>query len=230
MPIALHLAMTGAEIDTCNRLPPHIGWMACHFSLSGQGLSNLPKKLPAHAILILDDSIPFADHQPKIVTRQLQETISTLQAEAVILDFQREKNTATQNLVCCLQAGLPCPVAAPPGYGNGPVFLPPCPPNRLLKDHLIPFAGRDIWLEAALDCMQISITENGCRSEFLRSENTKTLYHRDQQLHCHYRISQASDTVVFTLHRTWDDLQKLLAEADQFGVKHAIGLWQELKK
>ena len=232
MPIDLHLAMTGAEIETCNRLPPHIGWMACHFSLSGPGLSNLPKKLPQHAILILDDSIPFADHQPEIITQQLQETIHTLQVEAVILDFQRGKHTATQNLAYRLQSELPCPVAAPPEYSNGqsPVFLPPCPPNRLLKDHLMSFWDREIWLEIALDCMQISITEKGSHCEFLSPENTEALYHQDQKLHCHYRISQTSDTVAFTLHRTWDDLQELLGEADHLGVNHAIGLWQELKK
>lgn len=232
MPIDLYLAMTGAEIASCNQIPPHMGWLACHFSLSGLGLSNLPRTLPPHALLILDDSTPFSDHKADVITQQLQECISTLEVDAVILDFQRPKDPQVQELSCILQKELPCPVAAPPGYGdpNSPVFLPPCPPDQLLKEYLTPLQGRKVWLEAALDGMQISLTEKGCCKEAIFFANVEELSHKDEKLHCHYRIRQADDAVIFSLQRTWDDLQELLEEASYFGITRAVGLWQELKK
>lgn len=228
----LYLAMISSEIASCSRIPPQIGWLACHFSLSGPGLSNLPKALPPHSLLILDDSTPFSDHRVDVVTRQLQECIAVLDADAVVLDFQRPKVPQVEDLCCILQEELPCPVAAPPGYGNAncPVFLPPCPPDRLLKEYLTPFQGRQIWLEAALDGMQLSITEKGCCAESTFFANTQDFSHKDEKIHCHYRVCKTEDTAIFSLQRTWDDLQELLEEAGHFGVAGAVGLWQELKK
>ena len=228
----LYLAMTCAEIASCNQMPPQLGWLACHFSLSGPGLSNLPKALPPHSLLILDDSTPFSEHKTDVIIRQLQECISALDVDGVILDFQRPKERDTENLACILQTEIPCPVAAPPDYGksNSPTFLSPCPPNQLLKNYLSPFQGREVWLEAALDGLQISVTSNGCSIESKYFENGQALPHKDEYLHCHYSIDQAKDAVVFSLQRTWEDLQELLEEAGRFGVTHFVGLWQELKK
>jgi hypothetical protein len=36
------------------------------------------------------------------------------------------------------------------------------------------------------------------------------------------------DQAVFTLGRTWEDLQKLLAQAEELGIQKAIGLYQQL--
>ena len=228
----LYLAMTCAEITSCNQMPPQVGWLACHFSLSGPGLSNLPKALPPHSLLILDDSTPFSEHKTDVIIRQLQECISALDVDAVILDFQRPKERDTENLACILQTELPCPVAAPPDYGksNSPLFLPPCPPNQLPKDYLSTFQGREVWLEAALDGMQLSITSKGCSIESMSFVNVPEFPYKDENLHCHYRIDRAKDAVVFSLQRTWDDLQELLEEAGHLGVTRSVGLWQELKK
>ena len=228
----LYLAMTGAEITSCSKMPPHVGWLACHFSLSGPGLSNLPKALPPHSVLILDDSTPFSEHSTHVITGQLQECIAALDADAIILDFQRSKNAQVQELACILQAELPCPVAAPPGYGkpDHPVFLPPCPPNQLLRKYLAHYQNQEIWLEAALDGMQISLTETGCRFERTLYANAHEFPHEDVNLHCHYRLEQTKDAAVFSLQRTKDDLWELLEEAEHWGVTRTVGLWQELKK
>ena len=227
----LYLAMTGAELASCSHIPSQIGWLACHFSLSGPGLSNLPKTLPPHSLLILDDSTPFADHQAEIIAGQLLDCVSSLDADGVILDFQRPKEPQVQDLVCILQKKLPCPVAAPPGYGDGncPVFLPPCPADQLLKEHLKPFQGRKIWLEVALDGMHISVTETGCQKESVFFPDSQNFPHKDSHLHCRYRIEQPKDAVNFSLQRTRDDLQKLLEEAENLGVAGTVGLWQEFK-
>lgn len=228
----LYLAMTASELASCNPIPPHVGWLACHFSLSGPGLSNLPKALPPHSVLILDDSTPISEHNTDTIVGQLQACINVLKADAVVLDFQRPHNSQLQGLVCILQAELPCPVAAPPGYGkqNHPVFLPPCPPNQLLNKYLCPFPDREIWLEAALDGMQISINETSSRFERTLYANAHEFPHEDVHLHCHYRIEQTKDAAVFSLQRTMDDLRELLEEAEHLGVTRTVGLWQELKK
>ena len=150
MAIACYLAMTGAEFSNCFNLPPHIGWLACHFSSSGQGLSNIPKVLPPDSVLILDDSTPFHDHSADVILRQLQETLSAMRSRAVILDFQREKNSEVQKLAAMLQKELSCPVAAPPEYAlkDHPVFVAPCPLSRPLEKHTAPYRGRPIWLDA----------------------------------------------------------------------------------
>lgn len=232
MPIPLYLAMTAAEMAACNQLPPHMGWMACHFSPSGPGLSNLPRELPSHSLLILDDSTPFSAHESTVITRQLQEVVSTLKCDALILDFQRPLQPDVQALVCALQQGLPCPVSAPPGYGtpDSPVFLSPCPPNQLLKDYLSPFRSREIFLEVALDGMKLSVTETGCMKESLLFWYEETFPHKEEKLHCHYRIEESNKAVEFILRRTRTDLSTLLKEAESFGVCQAIGLWQELKE
>ena len=232
MPADLYLAMTGAEIASNPPLPPQIGWLTCHFSPSGPGLSNLPKAFPPHSLLILDDSTPFSDHDPEVIGQQLKEVIAAFKTDSVLLDFQRPKDPPTESLVQILQSTLPCPVAAPAGYGKdgSPLFLPPCPLNQPLKEYLLPFRGREIWLEAALDGIKLSITEKGCSKEALTFPNMQGFLHVDDRLHCHYYIEQAKDSVIFSLQRTRDDLQALLEEAEYLGVTRAIGLWQELKK
>lgn len=232
MPTDLYLAMTGAEMTSNTPLPPRIGWLACHFSPSGPGLSNLPKALPPRSLLILDDSTPFSGHDPEVIREQLKEVISILEIDSVLLDFQRPKDSTVAYLTQILQTALPCPVAAPADYGtnDSPIFLPPCPPNQLLSEYLIPFRGREIWLEAALNGIRLTITEKGCSKETITFPNVQDFPHVDERLHSHYCIEQVKDSLIFSLQRTRDDLQGLLNEAEHMGVTRAVGLWQELKK
>lgn len=232
MPIPLCLAMTAAEMATCTAVPSHVGWLACHFSPSGSGLSNIPKTLPSQSLLILDDSTPFAGHQPDVIIQQLQNIIESLKPEALILDFQRPSEPDVQNLSYMLQTKLPCVVAAPPNFSvpNAPVFLPSCPPNRLIKEYTEPFRGRKIFLETALDGMMIRVTTNGCRKESCFFEHAESFPYIDEKLHCHYHIAHNDNAVEFSLQRTYEDCIKLLEEACTLGVTCAVGLWQEFTK
>ncbi len=232
MPIPCYLAMTAAEFSAVNNLPAHIAWLACHFSPSGTGLSNLPKALPPNALLILDDHTPFAGHQQDVIIKQLRDFIALWKVDSVILDFERSPADDVQGLAKELQSALPCPVAAPPGFVNqtSPVFLPACPSNQLLHAYLAPFHGREIWLEAALEGMQISITSKGFFQESIYKPSANPFLHRDDRLHCHYNITQTENVVQFSLMRTHEDLEELLKEAATLGVTRAVGLWQELKK
>lgn len=232
MAIVCYHAMTAAELSTCDHLPAHVGWLACHFSLSGPGLSNIPKELPANSLLILDDSAPFHHHQPEVILRQLQETISALEVRAVILDLQRPNDPGVQNLVSMLQRELPCSVPAPPQHssGNHPVFLPPCPLNLPLERHLASYQGREIWLDAAPFPTQITVTAQGYTSQALSMAELRDATHWEPELYCNYKIALQDDRIIFTLSRDADAFCSWLEYAETLGVTAAIGLYQELKQ
>jgi len=232
MAIACYLAMTAAEFSACACLPPHIGWLACHFSSSGPGLSNMPKALPPDSVLILDDSTPFHDHNADVILGQLQESVTLLHLRAVILDFQREKNPEVQELVAVLQKRLSCPVAAPPEYAlnDYPVFVAPCPLNRPLKKHLAPYLGRSVWLDAAPLPIQITVTAKGSSCSTISAPDTDGLFHAEPALHCSYCIEPLEDLVIFTLQRNDEQFGIWLQEAETLGVTAVVGLYQEFKK
>lgn len=232
MAIACYLAMTAAEFSACDNLPAHIGWLACHFSPSGPGLSNLPRSLPPHSLLIIDDSTPFHHHQQELILRQLQDAISSLEVCAVMLDFQRSSSSDIQGLVSFLQKGLPCSVVAPPQYvsGDSPVFLPPCPLNLPLESHLAPYQGREIWLDAAPLPVQIAVNESGSTYETLPLSTPKDKLRWDSALCCNYHIDVQKDSIVFTLSRDSLAIQKWLQKAEELGVTAVVGLYQELGK
>ena len=228
MAIARYLAMTAEEFASAQALPGRVAWMACHFSPYSASLSNLPEKLPANSLLILNDSTPPSHQNPEFVAK----TLETIQKEwdccAILLDFQRpgcqETRKITEELVT-----LDFPVCVSECYARDlecPVFLPPLPLTVPLFDYIRPWKGREIWLDAALSCEQITVTDQGSSvkpTEFIQCPFS------DQELHCHYRIEKKDDSFIFTLQRTKDDLNDLLAEADNMGITAAVGLYQELK-
>ena len=231
MAIPICLAMTAAEFAICKEVPSFAGWLACHFSLSGPGLSNIPTVLPSGSVLLLDDSNPFNGHSTEIIAEQLIETVKSLQCRSVILDFQRSGIPEVKNLADSLCSTLPCPVIATPEYASDkmPILLPPCPLNKQLSEHIKPFQGQKIWLEIAQDGLQLRITKDGCRAESVSFAADRDFPHWEKELHCHYRITKSENDLIFHLQRTWDDLDALLAEAENLGIKCAIGLWQEFK-
>ena len=232
MPIALYLAMTAAEMASYPQLPNHVAWMACHFSSSGQGLSNFPQTLPQRSILIVDDHLPFQDHSAETILRQLSDVAERFDLSGILLDFQRPSVPQVQSLTSMLVSQLPCPVVAPPCYApnNAPVFLSPCPANCRMEHHLAPCLDRPIWLEAAADGLEVTVTNLGTTQRLPFAQRYEELPYKDDALHCHYRIHLQDNAVRFSLQRTREDLQALLEEAEYLGVTRAIGLWQELKK
>lgn len=224
MAIELFLAMTAAEFAGNTPLPPKIAWMACHFSPYGTGLSNLPRNLPEGAMVILNDRTPVCGHDPERIAEQLLE----LNCSSLLLDFQRPDEPETAAIVKKIVDALPCPVAVSECYAadlDCPIFLPPIPPHIPPEENLAPWQSREIWLEAALDTVQLTITSAGCKTA--TAEPPEALPHQDSRLFCHYHIHVTPNEIRFTLHRTEDDLQALLA-AGNLGITRAVGLFQEL--
>lgn len=225
MVLPLYLALTAAEFAVCSSLPQNLAWMACHFSSYGTGLSNLPPKLPEGAMVILNDRIPIHGHNPDTILRQLMD----LRPDCLLLDFQRPGVQETLNLTQILVRELPCPVGVSHIYGKEltcPVFLPPVPPDMPLEEYLAPWLGRKIWLEAALEGITCTITENGSTTSPLLHPPQDGL--AEESLHCHYKIDVNDSNAQIHLYRTAGDLQNLLKNAKNHGVTKAVGLYQEL--
>lgn len=227
------LAMTGAEFAQCEEKPGKIGWMACHFSPYSTGLSNLPTELPGGSMLIVNDRIPICGHDPGQIAQQLNEMVSAFSCCAVLLDFQRPGIEPTGQLVQMLTKSLSCPVGVSHLYAKEldcPVFLPPPALDTPLECHLAPWNGREIWLEAALDMAQFTVTEKGCTSLLLPYSPPDGDFFRDDGLCCSYRCDIRPDAAVFTLWRTPIDLADLLTQAQTLGIRRTVGLYQQLRK
>lgn len=232
MAIPCYLAMSAAEYAACSALPSHIGWMACHFSLQNNGLSNLPQQLPANALLILDDSIPMENHSIDTILSQLTNMVERFKTTAVLLDFQRHGAAREKELAAAVGEALPCPVVATPDYASKdmPVFLSPAPLHQPLDVYLSAFPGCKLWLDAAPIPTKICVTSTGATFGSCSSLSDNDLPYYESQLHCHYRIDLESDRASFTLQRTYADFHDWLRSAEALGVVCAVGLYQELWK
>lgn len=229
MAIPLYLAMTAAEFSGCEKMPEKIAWMACHFSSYGTSLSNLPRTLPEGSLLILNDRTPVHGHDKLGIADDLARAVDALGCCGLLLDFQRPESEETAAIVKALLA-LPYPVCVSECYAKEldcPVFLPPVPPHVPIKEYLAPWSGREIWLEAALEGEELTLTESGCRIS-VPGEPIDSPEHRDAALFCHYRIAVEERCARFSLYRSRDDLTALLDAAQALGVTRTVGLWQEL--
>lgn len=225
MVLPLYLALTAAEFTACLHLPAHPAWMACHFSPYGTGLCGLPPKLPGNAMVILNDRIPLSGHDPDYILAQLGQ----VKCGSILLDLQRPGVPEAAALVRAIVEAEARPVGVTPHYCQGlscPVFLPPVPPDVSLDVYLAPWQGREIWLEAGLDGLCYTVTEQGSRPGPLPRIPDRGL--REEALFCHYRVECTQTQAEFSLWRTREDLDALLAEAQAHGVTKAVGLWQEL--
>ena len=228
MAIPIYLAMTAAEFASCANFPPHTGWMACHFSSYGLGLSNLPPALPEDAMVIVNDRTPICGHDPETILLQL----AGIPCGCYLLDFQRPGVLETARLAEYLLKNLPRPAALSSLYAEDldcPVFLPPVPPSLSPEDYLQPWQGREIWLEAAMNTEIITVTSQGTTTQESTEPISQPLPHFDEALFCHYAIEIHGDAACFHLHRTREDLAALLQKAEPLGVRLSAGLYQELK-
>ena len=231
MALPLYLAVTGEDFSSPTLPSGKIAWMACQFSRYGTGLSGLPPELPSGSMLILNDALPFRNHRAEDILPQLQ-TLTT-KCSGVLLDFQRPYNEKLKQLISKLVTHLPCPVGVPPGYAKHlpcPVFLPPVPLNKTPKDYFSPWQGREIWLDIALDGLQITVTPQGSWYIPLPCPAPGKPIFTDTRLHCNYYTTLGENQAQFTLYRTRKLLNNLLATAEKQGVTRCIGLYQELFK
>lgn len=226
-----YLAMTASEFAAVRPLPSNIGWMACHFSPYGSGLTDLPSDLPRNSLLILNDRIPINGHDRQKIAGQLCRTVERFGCRCILLDFQQSGSDDLKDLTSYLVSTLPCPAAVSEPYAldlTCPVFLSPCPHHIPLKEHLQSWQGREIWLDLALDVEQIQITPEGTDFRPLTRHLRLPTGHADQKLYCHYSIALTEKSASFTLWRTQADVESLAAEAENLGVAAFVGLYQEL--
>ena len=230
MPIAHYLAMTAAEMTGNSAFPRHAAWMACHFSPSGVGLSNLPNWLPPDCLLILDDSTPIHDHAPERIASELIACMERLQCVGLLLDFQRPGIEQTRKLAEYLCGAFSFPVVVSDTYAAGldcGVFVSPIPPDEAMASRLARWRGREIWLDTTMEGLEIVLTEKGAKSIPLPHQKYPDCGLEDRLLHCHYRISLSENSAAFTLWRTKSDISAQLEEAEALGVTAAVGLYQE---
>lgn len=224
MILPLYLAMTGAEICGCQALPRNLAYMACHFSSYSTGLSNLPDALPDGSLVILNDRIPVCGHDPVRICQQLEQ----LSPAMLLLDLQRPAKETSGIIAAILDSGI-CPTAVSDLYAgcfDCAVFLSAPPPHMPLEKHTAPWQDREIWLEAALEGCQCTITTDGCKIYSCQPETLPLSCH---QLHCHYRIDGSESKVQIALSRSEEDLVALLNQAKSLGICRAVGLYQQLK-
>lgn len=225
MPSDFFLGQTAAEWK--QNLPPGAkkAWMACHFSPCGTGLSNLPTQLPPGSMVIVDDQMPVADHDPVLIAAQLEALVAEGNCQRILLDFQRPGQPRTAQIAQAIASRLPCPVGVSHWYAgslNCSVFVPPLPLQTLLQRHIAPWEGRKLWLELATDCIACSVTADDCRQE---GKAPSGLFpHYSETLYCHYRTEVFADAIVFTLRRSCADALKLLGATQ---IECCIGLYQE---
>ena len=232
MALTLYLAMTAAEMHSCANFPEHVAWMACHFSPYHNGLSNIPTQLPIGSVLILNDRIPPQGHDPEIVAAQLAQAVDALKVSRVLLDLQRPDSDETTRITKAIVQRLSCPLGVTPMYAQAlscAVFL--TPQLRIpLSEQLKQWPGREIWLDAALDCEQIEVTKTGSIISPGSIPNTPTVVHTDQPSHCRYCLELEEACARFTVGRDMVQLKNLLSDADDRQIACAIGLYQQLQK
>lgn len=232
MAFPLYLAMTAGELQNAETPPSRLCYMACHFSAYTTGLSNIPHQLPGKSILILNDRISIHGHDAQVVATQLTETANALEAEAILLDFQRPVSSDTQKITEAIIHAAAVPVAVTPPYAadfSCGVFVPSPPVNCRLENHIKPWKHREIWLEVSMDVQEITVTKDGSHSHLLPYWDAPERGHNNKDLHCHYKMEVTHEAATFTLWRTQEDLQDHLAEAEKLGIRRGVGLYQELR-
>lgn len=226
-----YLAVTAAELPGVSPENEKIAYMACHFSPYATGLSNTPSVLPPGSMLILNDRIPICGHDPYRIAQQLRQAADVWECDSVLLDFQRPENEEAAALCRLLAAELHCPLGISHHYAGDlacPVFLPPPPLDLPLPEYIKPWEGRRIWLEAALEAAEFTVTHDGCQISPLPYAQAQEETFIEETLHCRYRCQVDSEKVHFFLYRTADQLDALLKEADSLGIEKSIGLYQQL--
>ena len=214
----------------CPQLPPKTAYMSCHFSPYGIGLSNLPRSLPPGSALMLTDRTPIWEHDPGQIAKQLAQCVQQHACSGVLLDLQRPEQPSALPIIAAVLETLPCPVVVSESYAAHfpcPVLVSPPPLWTPLSQHLTPWQGRQIWLEAALDAATVTVDAHGSHylpCPYLPPENC----HRDDALHIAYQTELQEAAAVFHLYRDKEELNALLTEAAALGVQEYIGLYQQL--
>ena len=220
--------MTSAEFHQYGSIVEHIGWMACHFSPYGTGISNLPPKLPEGSLLIFNDQLPPCGHDPGQVAQELAQVALKQKCAGLLLDLQHPGMEETAKTVGEICRAAPCPVAVTEHYCtecNCAVFLSP-PLHIPLDSFLSHWQGREIWLEAAVEDVEFLITEAGCRKTPLPCP-PETFPHTATDCFSRYHIAVGEDSVRFSFHRGKEDVTQMAQMGKN--VRCMVGLFQQLR-
>ena len=180
---------------------------------------------------MLNDRMPCQGHSADLVSGQLADAVMQLGCESVLLDFQRPPDPESSAMVSNLIRSLPCPVAVTESFAEGfscPVFLGPGPLHLPLEEHLTPWKGREIWLEAALCQESVKVSPQGSVITPIFPTQRLSGGFYDEILRCRYQSQIRHDALEFTLFDTPKSLEQKLETAADLGVSRVIGLWQEL--
>jgi hypothetical protein len=227
MAIPFYLAQTGAEFHCCQPRPDKIGWMACHFSSYGTGVSNLPPQLPEGSLLILNDRTPVRGHDPQRIFEQLSETIRRHRCSGLLMDFQRAGEAGAASIAAAL-AALPCPVAVSDCYAeglSGAVFLSPPELWTPVDAWLAPWAGREIWAEAVCQQAVVRITEDG--SSYGEVPFGDEDWKLQEERFLSWEVTKGDGVLSVGLRRGPEELKKWMEQAEKLGVKRFFGLYQQ---
>ncbi len=208
-----------------------MAYMACHFSPYGNGLSNIPARLPPGAMLILNDRTPISGHDPERIAQQLLTAFEHLHFDSLLLDFERPNTEGYYDLCHVLIQQLPCPVGISDLYAKDldcPIFLPPPPLDMPLEAYIAPWKGQELWLDIAPQAERITITESGSNIARIPYSQPPENAFTDEALHCRYRSEVSEEEIKFFLWRDLPQVEALLEEAQGLGITKSIGLYQEL--
>lgn len=211
MDISLYLARMPEEAPSKND-----ALLLCPFA---PGFSLPP--VPEGGILIFTDSTPYIGQPPEEIFGGKEALFAHI--SFLIADFQRQ-DYRLSSWIAALRRLLPCPVAAPPGYSeDGPVFLPPIPPDELPQGAIQKWQGREIILDLSPQPTRLTLTKSGCQRRAAAIPTGE--FFEDETLLCAYRVTkQSADAVEFTL---WREKRQLLEMARNLGISKCVALRQE---
>jgi hypothetical protein len=222
-----YLAMTAAEFMSCGAPPPKLGWMACHFSPYGRGLSNIPKALPPSSMLILNDRIEPNGIDPELVATQLAQAVEALACNCVLLDLQRPGNDVTKVVAQAVCESITCPVAVSGIYAAAlrcAVFLPPPDLREDPATYFAPWNDREIWLEVYDQWETADVREDGVQFDTQPLSVHNELPHFDTELNCRYGLQIRKDHALFTLRRGMEQW-----ETTKYPITNLVALWQDYR-
>lgn len=231
--LPIYLAISTQEFANILEFPSTLCYFACHFSPSGEGLSNLPTILQPGSILSIDDSTPIAGHSKNKVIEQIKYLTEKFNPCGILLDFQRPDNPFSVDMIESILEGTQCPVAVSHIYAREldcPVFLPPLPYRITVQEYLNPWSGREIWLELGNEKEMAIVTQTEFCTERVHTIPNERNYFRDPSLLCHYCTYIKPDHIAFYFQRTAEDLAEIQAQAQALGASKFVGLWQQLRQ
>lgn len=229
MDLSIYLAFTGAELKAMQAYQGKTAWIGCHLSPYSLGIAPQPSALTHCDLLILTDETPPDGHDPKRVADEVIDAASRLGSERILLDFQRQPSAESHGITEELLKSTTIPVGVSSTHANDlscPVFLSPPPLWTPLEEELIPWAGREIWLEIAPEDGYITLTEEG--SCYHLCEPNFPYPFEDKKLHISYKTDIAHNEVTVYLRRDPSHMAAWLNDAGKLGVSAAIGLYQLL--